>query len=143
MTLRNVFIALAVVAATAVPAFAEEPADDRMVGAWEDAIGDQEPILTDKQFAALNNLAFQAAVTKVCDGYQIDQAKFSQGFADATGEAPAGLTPEETGHWHAAVLFRFGATYGLFLAEGNADATGFCASAAELKAESETPKFWQ
>src|SRR5690606_38996850 len=73
MTLRNVFIALAVVAATAVPAFAEEPADDRMVGAWEDAIGDQEPILTDKQFAALNNLAFQAAVTKVCDGYQIDQ----------------------------------------------------------------------
>ena len=39
----------------------------------------QEPILTDKQFAMLNNLAFQAAVTKICDGYELDQNKFADG----------------------------------------------------------------
>ena len=58
--------------------------DNRLDEAWKDAIGDQEPVLTDQQFAKLNNLAFQAAVTKICDGYELDTTKFSQGFADAT-----------------------------------------------------------
>ena len=45
--------------------------------------------------------------------------------------------------WETAVYFRLGATYGLFLAEGNADADKFCESAAELKDDPEVPNVWQ
>ncbi len=45
--------------------------------------------------------------------------------------------------WETAVYFRLGASYGLFLAEGNAHVDSFCASAAELKADAEVPNVWQ
>lgn len=127
--------------AAAVPAVAED--DNRLDDAWEDAVGDQEPVLTDKQFALLNNLAFQAAVTKVCDGYELDPAKFAAGIAEATSPAPEGLSDEDEETWKTAVLLRFGTTYGLFLAEGNDEEDDFCESAKELKADSETPNVWQ
>jgi hypothetical protein len=58
---------------------AEDQADDnRLDEAWTDAVGDDENILTEKQFAMLNNLAFQAAVTKVCEGFDLDQSKFAK-----------------------------------------------------------------
>ena len=61
--------------------------DNRLDEAWKDAVGDDENILTAKQFAMLNNLAFQAAVTKVCDGFELDQAKFAKAITDATTPA--------------------------------------------------------
>lgn len=117
--------------------------DNRLDEAWKDAIGDQEPILTEKQFALLNNLAFQAAVTKICDGYQIDGDKFSKSFADATESPNPSMTPEEAGHWATAVAARFGTTYGLFLAEGNNKPEDFCASAKEFKDQTEIANVWQ
>ena len=79
----------------AVPAMAEDDDDGRLDDAWEDAIGDQEPVLTDKQFALLNNLAFQAAAAKVCDGFTLDPDKFAAGIAVATSPAPANLSDED------------------------------------------------
>jgi hypothetical protein len=77
-TLRALIcLAAAVVLVTSVTTlvFAEDQADDnRLDEAWKDAVGDQENILTEKQFAMLNNLAFQAAASKVCDGFELDQA---------------------------------------------------------------------
>jgi len=125
----------------AAPAIAEQ--DEEMNEAWKDAIGDQEPILTDKQFALLNNLAFQAAVTKICDGFQLDDAKFSSGVAEATSPAPPDMNDEEADTWEAAVTMPFGTTYGLFLAEGNDEPDDFCESAKELKADAEVPNVWQ
>lgn len=126
-------------------ALAQEPVDDlRMDEAWADLVVDQEPILTDVQFARLNNLAFQAAVTKICDGYQLDQAKFAEGVSDATNPAPTtATTPEDMKQWETAVYFRLGASYGLLLAEGNAHPEAFCVSAGELKADPEVPNVWQ
>jgi hypothetical protein len=126
-------------------AYAADDADNnRLDDAWEDAIGDQEPVLTDTQFALLNNLAFQAAVPKICDGFNIDQAKFADGMAAATSPAPnPDMSDEDAKAWEAAVLVRFGATYGLFLAEGNAKPEGFCTSAKELKADTDVPNVWQ
>ena len=69
--------------------------DDRLDEAWKDGIGDQEPVLTDQQFAKLNNLAFQAAVTKICDGYNLDDKKFADGMADATTPADAAMSADE------------------------------------------------
>ncbi len=119
--------------------------DLRMDDAWADLTVDQEPILTDLQFAKLNNLAFQAAVTKICDGYELDQTKFTEGVADASYPAPEATTtsPDLMKQWETAVYFRLGASYGLLLAEGNAHTDLFCASAAELKAEPEVPNVWK
>jgi hypothetical protein len=117
--------------------------DDRLDEAWKDAIGDQEPILTDQQFAKLNNLAFQAAATKVCDGFALDDMKFSQGFAEATLPVNDDMSADDQKLWQAAVLIRFGTTYSLFLAEGNAKPDDFCASANELRSDSEVPNYWQ
>jgi len=124
---------------------AESPSDDlRMDDAWADLTVDQEPILTDIQFAKLNNLAFQAAVTKVCEGYELDQTKFAEGVADATFPAPSGATtPEAMMQWETAVYFRLGASYGLLLAEGNAHPDAFCLSAAELRGDVEVPNVWR
>jgi hypothetical protein len=124
-------------------AAAEEPDDDRLSEAWKDAIGDQEPILTEKQFALLNNLAFQAAVSKVCDGFALDQDKFTKAMTEAVTPAPDGLSEAEADHWEGAVLMRFGTSYGLLLAEGNDEPKDFCESAKELKADSEVPNVWQ
>jgi hypothetical protein len=121
-------------------------ADDlRMDDAWSDLVLDQEPILTDLQFAKLNNLAFQAAVTKICDGYELDQTKFADGVADATYPAPESTATDADlmKQWETAVYFRLGASYGLLLAEGNAHTDKFCVSAAELKADPEVPNVWK
>jgi hypothetical protein len=121
------------------------PDDDRLDNAWADLTVDQEPILTELQFAKLNAIAFQAAVTKICDGYHIDQTKFADAVADATSPAPekTATSPDLMKRWETAVYFRLGASYGLLLAEGNADTESFCASAAELKADSTVPNVWQ
>lgn len=130
-----------------MPSFAQDalPDDNRLDNAWADLTVDQEPILTDLQFAKLNNVAFQAAVTKICDGYELDQVKFAEAVADATLPAPEATASnaELMKEWETAVYFRLGASYGLLLAEGNAHADSFCASAAELKADPEVPNVWQ
>jgi hypothetical protein len=127
----------------AAPVSAADDDNDRMDDAWEDAIGDNEPILTDKQFALLNNLAFQAAAAEICDGFKLDGDKFSKGITEATTPPPPDMTEEEAKHWETAVLIRFGTAYGLLLAEGNDEDDEFCKGAAALKADSEVPNVWQ
>lgn len=121
------------------------PDDDRLDNAWADLTVDQEPILTDLQFAKLNNVAFQAAVTKICDGYELDQTRFAEAVADATLPAPEATATDAKlmMEWETAVYFRLGASYGLLLAEGNANSDSFCESAAELKADSSVPNVWK
>jgi hypothetical protein len=125
------------------PAIAADDDNDRLDDAWEDALGDNEPILTDKQFALLNNLAFQAAAAEICDGFKLDGDKFSTAIAEATSPPPPDMTEEDAKHWQTAVLIRFGTSYGLLLAEGNDEDDEFCKSAKELKADSEVPNVWQ
>jgi hypothetical protein len=95
------FAAAAVlIAGVTVSALAEDQAEDdnRLDEAWKDAIGDQENILTDKQFAMLNNLAFQAAVTKACEGFELDQSKFAKAITDATTPLPnPDMSEEDSG----------------------------------------------
>ena len=139
------FVALGLV--LDLPAFAQEvvTGDDlRMDRAWGDLVIDQEPILTDQQFAQLNNLSYQAAVTKICDGYELDQERFAAGVSAATNPAPPTITtPEELMQWQTAVYFRFGASYGLFLAEGNANVASFCSGAGEFKADTTVKNVWK
>jgi hypothetical protein len=140
--LSAVLLASSLVAGSATFATAQDD-DHRLDEAWKDAVGDQEPILSEEQFAMLNNLAYQAAVTKVCDGYELDNAKFSQAIAEATAPHEGDMTEDQMKQRDAAVLIRFGTSYGLLLAEGNAQPQSFCESAAELKADTEVPNQWK
>jgi hypothetical protein len=147
-SMSGIHRALVAAAAVAVSAFAgaasaQQADDDRLDNAWADVAVDQEPILTAAQFAKLNNLAFQAAVTKICAGYDLDQTKFAEGLSDATYPSPDGLSQDEMKQWETAVYFRLGTTYGLFLAEGNAKPDDFCKSADALKADSTVPNVWK
>lgn len=146
-TQKVLLVAAAVALGIAGSAVAQDAAEDdlRMDDAWADLSVDQEPILTDLQFAKLNNVAFQAAVTKICDGYELDQTKFADAVADATYPAPEATANDADlmKQWETAVYFRLGASYGLLLAEGNAHVDKFCESAAELKADAEVPNVWK
>jgi hypothetical protein len=139
----NTLACLAVcITLASAPGRAEDD-DNRLDEAWKDAVGDQEPVLTEKQFATLNNLAFQAAVTNICDGYKLDGDKFAKGIAEVASTPNPDLSDDDAGAWETAVLIRFGMSYGLLLAEGNAHTDTFCASAKEMKADSEVPNVWQ
>lgn len=125
------------------PATAADDDNDRLDDAWEDALGDNEPILTDKQFALLNNLAFQAAAAEICDGFTLDGDKFSAAITEATTPPPPDMSEEDAKHWEQAVLIRFGTSYGILLAEGNDEDDEFCESAKSLKSDSEVPNVWK
>jgi hypothetical protein len=123
------------------PAGATAPApdaeNDRADAAWADFLETEGAILADAQFAALNNLAFQAAAVRVCDGHALAQETFGKAIGDVIASGDKELTDEQHEERKTAILVAFGARYGLFIAEAHGDKEDFCAAAAKLKAEPE------
>lgn len=64
-------------------------------------------------------------------------------MSTATTPTNASMTEDEQKQWEAAVLVRFGVSYGLFLAEGNNKPEDFCANAKQLKEDKEAPNYWR
>ena len=135
---------MAVVLSFGVPASADEHDDDRLDDAWMAALEDEEGLLTEQQFAMLNNIAYHAAVTKVCDGFELDQHKFAEGLEQAMTPTQASLSEDETREWANGVLILLGTRVGLLIAEGHAAEDDFCANATELKDTPEdVPHYWE
>lgn len=122
---------------------ADDQDDDRLDDAWKNLFEAQEGILTPKQSAQLNNLAFTAAVTRVCDGFEIDRQKFKAALAEAVEPSVEGLTDEQHVERGTAILIDLGMRVGIFIAEGNGDKDDFCKAAEEAKADTEAPNYWQ
>ncbi len=122
---------------------AQEQDDDRLDEAWKDLFEAQEGILTPKQSAQLNNLAYGAAVARVCDGFTIDQKKFMTGLSEAVAPSAEGLTEEQHVERGTAILIDLGMRVGIFMAEGNEEKDDFCKAATESKADTEVPNYWQ
>lgn len=132
-------LCLALSTAVLAPALAQTPIapvadDDRLDAAWEDLLEAEGTILNQQQFAALNNLAFQAAVVRVCDGNALNNDAFGKGIAELITGTDKDLTDEQHEQRKTAILVAFGARYGLFLAEGNSAKPTFCDAATKLKA---------
>ncbi|MFG1360729.1 hypothetical protein [Xanthobacter pseudotagetidis] len=141
--LRGALVALALSAAACAPALAQPaaphsgaalPDDDRMDNAWNDLLESENGLLPGPQYTALNNLAFQAAIVRVCDGYTLDTESFGKGITGVLTSPDKDFNEKQEKEFGAAVLVAFGARYGLFLAEGNGDKKDFCDAAAKLKA---------
>ena len=73
------------------PAGATAPApdadNDRADAAWTDFLETEGAILADAQFAALNNLAFQAAAVRVCDGHGLAKETFGKAIGLVHGRS--------------------------------------------------------
>lgn len=114
----------------------------RLHGAWADLNKAEGDILSMSQFASLNNLAFQAAVVRVCDGRQLDSERFGVEMDHLLADAEKTLSASLFEQKKVAVLVAFGARFGLFLAEANQDKPAFCAAGAKLKESgNEAPVF--
>lgn len=127
-----------------VPVGAAQAETKRLHEAWEDALAGQEHVLTPQQFARLNNLAYQAAVVRVCDGFEIDAKKFREHLTEAA-EPPHGgnLSDDEYKTHSTFVLIEFGTRYGLLIAEGNATKASFCEKAAALRKDADIGNVWE
>ncbi|WP_428029421.1 hypothetical protein [Ancylobacter sp.] len=137
--IRTTAAGLAVTLALCSPLVAQtatETDNDRLDNAWSDIIEGEGQLLSPTQYAALNNLAFQAAAARVCDGEKLDSEAFGKAVADILVDTETELTDNEHMQRNAAVLISFGTRYGLFVAEANGDnEKDFCAVATKLKAE--------
>jgi len=116
--------------AEAVPVDADT---DRMDGAWNDLLETEGQLVGAPQFAALNSLAFQAAVVRVCEGHALDSEAFGKAIADILVSGDKVLDEAQAEERKTAILVAFGARYGLFLAEGHGDKKDFCDAGADLK----------
>jgi len=130
-------LGLAVSLATTAALRAETPvpADPaRMNDAWEDLEETEGELLSKAQFGQLTHLAYQVAAVRVCDSHSLDKEAVGNALDKIlTGSADQKLTDAQQEERTAAILIAFGARYGLFIAEGHADKSNFCESAAKLK----------
>lgn len=115
---------------------------DRLAEAWKSALAAEEPVLSAQQIAKVNNLAFQAAATRVCDGFELSHDKFVAALEDATQSEKTNLSDDAIAVRQSFILVDFGMRYGLFIAEGEGQDKSFCGNAAELK-KSDVPNVWE
>ena len=118
--------------------------DQRLHEAWEDVLAGQEHVLTPQQFAKLNNLAYQAAVVRVCDGFEIDSTKFRAQLSEAAEPPHSDSLSEDEYKTHSSfVLIEFGSRYGLMIAEGNATKASFCDKASAFRKDADVQSIWE
>lgn len=135
MKFHHFLLGAALLAAFPKVAMAEDASSHRLHSAWDALAKGEGEFLSTKQFASLNNLAYQAAIVRLCDGYELDHEAFRRKIEDVIKDTDKKLSDEQADLREAAVLVAFGARFGLFLAEGSDDSKpGFCASADEIKA---------
>ena len=122
---------------------AAEEKSHRLNSAWSGLLAGAEPVLTPQQTAKVNNLAYQAAVTRICEGFDLNEDRFMAALADATAKSDDKLPEDALVARHNFLLVDLGMRVGVFIAEGAVNKDSFCANAAELKAQSEMPHVWE
>lgn len=133
-----------VIFALSVQAQAQQTADDnRLDEAWKAALEEQEGVLTPQQFATINGLAYQAAVTRLCAGFEIDNVKYAKAVNAIVNSGNDKLSDELKAERQTNILITLGTSYGLLLAEGAAKKDAFCAGADEARKDSEAPHLWE
>jgi hypothetical protein len=123
--------------------YAQSTDDNRLDDAWKAALEDQEGVLTPQQTAALNNIAYEAAVARVCEGFEIDRTKYANAVNEIVVPGSDKRSDAENLERQSSILISLGTAYGLFLAEGTAKKDDFCANAKELKADTQSTNLWE
>ena len=128
--------------AMAAPALAAQD-DYRIDDAWKAALQDAEGVLTDKQHALVNSIAYHAAAAQLCDGLDIDDAEIAKATDAVLVAAPKDLTDDEQLERLTAIMLILGTAKGIILAEGALHKADFCANAMKEKADAQNDHFWK
>ena len=119
------------------------PPHETLDPAWQKAVELQDGVLTPRQHSLLNEIAFAAAVSNLCDGYSLERARFSAGFEELQHEDMVSMSAEEAEYFQHHLMFNYGVVVGLFMAEGALDRSGFCQQADEHRNDPEITHFWE
>lgn len=138
MNIHSFYIAGCVILTLAGTSWAQTTGSDigpikRQHSAWDALLSEEGHFLTSSQFASLNNLAFQAAVARICDDRELDQNAFAKKLDLLADVENNNMAPAQNEQRKAAIMVAFGARFGIFLTEGSQDKNEFCKSADELK----------
>lgn len=129
-------------AVIAMPANAQAD-NHRLDEAWKAALQDFEGVMTDKEHALANSIAYHSAAARLCDGIDLDVDKVGQAMnALATAPNPE-MTDDHRMERLANILLTVGTAKGIFLAEGSLQKEPFCKEAMEAKADTENEHFWK
>lgn len=138
---------LAVIGLAAAAVLAASPAradvNHRLDEAWKAALIDQHGVLTEKQHALINAVAYGAAAALLCDGIDIDPDKVAKATTSVLADGPKGLSEEEEFSRFTDIMLTLGTAKGILLSEGALNKASFCANAEAEKATSPADTFWK
>lgn len=140
--LRNAGAAL-MLGLAASTAQAQAPDDFRIDDAWKAALEDTDGILTDKQQAVINSIAYAASAALLCEGIDIDADKVAAATTAVLADGPKDLTEDEQLERYTNIILMMGTAKGILLAEGALHKDAFCASANKEKADVQSANFWK
>lgn len=140
--LRRTAGAAVLLGLAAAPALAEVD-DFRIDDAWKAALEGNEGILSEKQQAVINGIAYAASAALLCDGIDIDADKVAAATTAVLADGPKGLSDDEQLERYTNIMLMLGTAKGILLAEGALHKTEFCASATKEKADTQVANFWK
>lgn len=94
-------------------------------------------LVSKQQFSQLSSIAHQAAIASVCDGFVLDEAKFSKQFEAVMVGDGEERTDEQKSYVQQHMLVVYGVLVGGSLAEIADDAGAACTAAETSKADTE------
>lgn len=95
MKFHHFLLGAALLAAFPKVAMAEDAANNRLHAAWDALAKGEGEFLSTKQFASLNNLAYQAAIVRLCDGHELDHEAFRRKIEDVIKDTDKKLSDEQ------------------------------------------------
>ena len=113
----------------------------RLDPAWDRLAQSNAKFLSLDQQALLDDLAFAAAVSGGCPGFQLDKPKFEEGFKGFKTDDYMKMPPDEKRRREYRLMANYGATVALYTAEGLLHPKGAC-KFAETKRDLGPGRFW-
>src|SRR5262245_17394464 len=113
----------------------------RLDPAWDRLGQSNSQFLSLDQQALLDDLAFAAAVSGGCPGFQLDKTKFEDGFKGFKSDEYMKLSAEEKRRREYRLMVNYGATVALYTAEGLLHPKDAC-KFAETKRDLGPGRFW-
>jgi hypothetical protein len=113
----------------------------RLDPAWDRLAQSNSKFLSLDEQALLDDLAFAAAVSGGCPGFELDKPKFEDGFKGFKSDEYMKLSAEEKRRREYRLMVNYGATVALYTAEGLLHPKDAC-KFAETKRDLGPGRFW-
>jgi len=120
---------------TIAGSFATQAASPKTGFVREQALAMVEGALTPEQFTKLQLIAYQSAIANVCEGINLDEAKFNKAFEALSPVDAAKMSDEQKAYHDKHILVIFGVLVGGELTAMATDVPAACEDAEKQKAD--------